>query len=877
MTHGSDNCCCSPPGPTGGTCCGIQPDTEAGVGWPAFIQINASIAVPIPEGALCSSSPTMSRLWTAEQCGLPTLGGAYRQASAGYDYYGNWVGPGFECVNCWGGPLGSGYNGFSEWGAYCASMGENEANCAIVRGKIETNSCSIPLCGPGCEGEQSLQNVCCAPGTETNCAKGGCPPTTYGQADGCKTIVPDTSRQYPLLGDCRVPNPNWDPNDPESPPSILASPNQHTGWDGIICMDLEAPSSDPTLWDRAWQEECYNKLAVAGSNPPVMVGSYGTCHYPPSEESGGSIFVDTVTIDIQDNSPLWNPKDPNTLDFFSRTGATATFVISRGRTGDSIDYCGPNQTNCPMNYIWLFSVLNQGYRCQMTRPIGPDGIGCGAECLCPSSGQSGDQGFGPFGQFLGSAQIPGSGSSLYTPRVPNQNCKCQSGLIEISILERGERRSSRQLIEDHYYAIVDIGNEITGFTDFRCYGAIVNQVGHVFKARNVCDEPGLPQCKTTIPGSPCHPDSLKYGNAVEVTRLMFWVEGRGFSNTLTRRFADNFRDGTFRYSGNVTWDGITDVPVDVEDIIPGVSYQVKTLGDTNWPPLGAPKIGGRPVKVGQCFVAIAGGTGTGIVSVNGVERRKGDTSATIRDGEPDYSISDYVIEDKFISWFGGTQFIPAAQTMLPPWKGDPTDPSMPFLECNGEIDCATSCIPALYNLYNFVATGSGPISKPETVYAQPIFYSRLVSVWYLSNSCVDSGSAGELFGQPDQGGCKQVEVTKGGWVTTPGGVDYTGCHCKCSCDPCTESTAIPCPFFVADCDILCPAWGPTSKCVDSGMFQGGGGFYCGQSRISKWIAVKPGVDGAAMIEVWKDESGATYAFDNPPRPGKCIRMDISGA
>ena len=848
MTHGSDNCCCSPP-PTGGTCCGIQPDTEAGVGWPAFIQINATIVAPIQEGELCSSGPVMARLWTAEQCGIPIKADAYRQASAGYDYYGNWLGnQGSECVNCWGGPLGSGYNGFSEWGAYCSDMGESDTNCAVEGFKVVTNGCAH--CDQFCDGSPCFPNyyhVCCEKGTkECN--------TTWGVDGGCEMLSPDKGRQYPLLGDCRVPNPNWDPNDPESPPSILANPNQHRAWDGIICMDLEAPSSDPTLWDRAWQEECYNKLAYSGSNPQVMVGSYGTCLYSPSEESGGEIFVQTVPIDIQDNSPLWNPNDPLTQDFFSRTGATATFVISRGTTGDSIDYCGPNQKNCPMNYIWLFSVLNQGYRCQMTRPIGPDGIGCGAECLCPSSGQSGDQGFGPFGQFLGSAQIPGSGSSLYTPRVPNQNCKCQSGLIEISILERGERRSSRQLIEDHYYAIVDIGNEITGFTDFRCYGAIVNQVGHVFKARNVCDEPGLPQCKTTIPGSPCHPDSLKYGNAVEVTRLMFWVEGRGFSNTLTRRFTDNFRDGIFRYSGNVTWDGITDVPVDVENIIPGVSYQVKTLGDTNWPSVGAPKIGGRPVKVGQCFVAIAGGTGTGIVSVNGVERRKGDTSATIRDGEPDYSISDYVIEDKFISWFGGTQFIPAAQTMQPPWKGDPTDPSMPFLGCNGEIDCATSCIPALYNLYNFVATGSGPISKPETVYAQPIYYSRLVSGWYLGNSCIngclpnDPSSTFECFGQPDGYGIDHV------WVE------------NCTCQPQGSSP-----------DLICPAWGPVGKCVDSGMYQGGGGFGCNQGRVSKWIAVEPGIDGSAMINAWSDESGATYQAGNPPQPGKCIRMDISGA
>ena len=474
-----------------------------------------------------------------------------------------------------------------------------------------------------------------------------------------------------------------------------------------------------------------------GDDPTAPCLDALRCKYSPSEQHGGDM---TINYDvIAENS------SPATYNGYS---SFTTFTFSRNAVEDSIDHCGADQAGCGANYIDV-SVAPKGEICSNINLAELDSP-CTNVCDC----------------------------TLFDDE---NNCICSSGKITLTIYERGERISSRQLTPGNLYCVVSVGT-----TDWRCYGAATNTVGTVFTA-TACTSGGVyPALCTTV----CNPvTGLAYfGNAVELFYHTFTVKGRGPSAGLTQKFRDNFTDGVFHYTKDITWDGVTNVSVAATAIVTGESYQIQTLGSTDFTLIGAPHN-----VVGYCFTATAAGTGNGTASINGVRRAN-----TL--------ITGYTITDNASSWFGGTQFIPAAST----WQPLHSDPDADQVSL---CDCADICVDRLYNLWFESPTYSTP-SDPRECKAIPAHYAQVISTAnYDNNSIRDDFNVGT-----------QLDYTS---------ISPTGC-----------------PFCGEQQGVVCDT--PSqSLCVDADIDQGGG-YTASGDIISSWCAITPGVTGPVMVAFWSN-------------------------
>lgn len=460
------------------------------------------------------------------------------------------------------------------------------------------------------------------------------------------------------------------------------------------------------------------------------------CKFSPSEEHQGDMSINYDVL-----------SEVSTPATYNGTSSFTTFTFSRNAVEDSIDHCGPNQAGCGANYINV-SVAPKGEICSNAN-LEELNDPCTNVCDC----------------------------TLFDSV---NNCICSSGKITLTIYERGERISSRQLTPGNLYCIVSVGT-----TDFRCYGAATNTVGTIFTAIACTSGGAYPALCTTV----CDPVSglTLYGDAVELFPHTFTVKGRGPSAALTQKFRDNFTNGVFQYTKNITWDGVTNVSVAATAIVTGESYQIQTLGTTDFTLIGAPEN-----VVGYCFTATAAGTGTGTASLNGVRRAN-----TL--------ITGYTITDVASSWFGGTQFVPAASTWQPV-HSDPDAKQVSLCPCND------ICVDRLYNLWFASPTYATP-SNPRDCKAIPAHYARVVSnAYYNNNSIVGDYSIGDQ-------------------------IDFTSISESSNCPICNYEQGIVCA-------------NPTqSLCVDSGI-DFGGGYSATGDIISSWCAITPGVTGPVMVAFW---------------------------
>lgn len=493
---------------------------------------------------------------------------------------------------------------------------------------------------------------------------------------------------------------------------------------GLDCSCAQSCSTNYSSWSGS------TNVPLDSDPVPICIDAM-RCKLSPSEQHSGTM---TLIYDVI----------PDNYEPASYLGVSSftTFEFARDALADSIDHCAADQAACNLKYIKLF-VEYKGEICaniELQELNDP----CTNVCDCD----------------------PGEAVN---------DCICSSGKIELIIYERGERISSRQLTPGNLYCIVSTGN-----TDFRCYGADSNTVGHTFYA-TACDLSEYP----IICGPICSNNNL-YGDAVELFEHTFTLKGRGPSENLTQKFRDNFANGVWQYTKNITWDGVTNVSVAANAIVAGESYQIQTLGTTDFTLIGAPFN-----VVGYCFTATGAGTGTGTASLNGVRRLNN-------------LITGYTISDADSSWFGGTRFIPAAQTWQP-LHSDPKEEQVSLCSCDD------ICVDRLYNIW-LEAVEYGSSSNPRIAKAIPAHYAQLESYMDYGNSSILSPQA----------------------INTQ--VDITSIIQDCPCSY----------IYGVVCDNI-----PKTLCVDSSI-DFGGGYYANGSFVTPACAITPGMTGPAMIDFFNN-------------------------